>query len=703
MTDQSLAKALTAPSSLIRPKSGFRAVAVALAFSALLVGCGGGSSSDNKMGKEQPLPTVPTETQIATATDKIKNAATPAAADMAYNAALTDLDNLSDQQKSDLQTALDQRKQDLADEAKTAYNMGIAGIQNAATTADAKTAYDTASANLNLDNTRKASLQSALDTRNTSLIDSALSAAQSAVANVNDDASDDVVMAADNAIAAAQTAIDDAHLTTQVKAAYNSALSARKDQLAANKVSRNKAMQDQKDQADKARRQAMNAESMLVADAINEHDLAGWVDADGQTPGHQVVLPSAVKAGSLMVERKAKATTTTISLRRDDNGAKVDPTDTRAPADGWTAKHFSFDDNKGAVFTNLGEPKVNTIELAWDVYFTLDSSSEKLDGVLAAPTTGVLTFSTPNSDSTTLEDLNASDFTRGVFLPGPPSAEGEISSVTRNAGYSAPGSFLGVSGSYSCSQSCTITRDYEGDLTFTDNPQFTPKIPTNDTISDVMLTRTSSKQDTDYVTFGYWMTKTTSGGKDTQMITTFVNATGYEGLTGQTGSLRGEATYKGGAAGIYVLKSGDLNDPDYSDGEFVANVELKAQFGNDGGTVSAADQWAVTGMVNDFKPREGDHDLSAWNLDLKKANLGTRTASTGVISDPSLDIDNGASFTGTTSGGGLEGEWNGSFFGNAGIGTTGDGDDYPEAVIGEFNGHFVNGHVAGAFGAEIEE
>ena len=48
--------------------------------------------------------------------------------------------------------------------------------------------------------------------------------------------------------------------------------------------------------------------------------------------------------------------------------------------------------------------------------------------------------------------------------------------------------------------------------------------------------------------------------------------------------------------------------------------------------------------------------------------------------------------------------WSGMFFGNAGCcTTTADSvaaDDYPAAVIGEFNGHFANGHVAGAFGAE---
>ena len=56
-------------------------------------------------------------------------------------------------------------------------------------------------------------------------------------------------------------------------------------------------------------------------------------------------------------------------------------------------------------------------------------------------------------------------------------------------------------------------------------------------------------------------------------------------------------------------------------------------------------------------------------------------------------------FTGATSAvPAAAGTWNGTFFGNAD--TTDDADEqYPTAVAGEFDGHFRNGHVAGAFGA----
>ena len=58
-------------------------------------------------------------------------------------------------------------------------------------------------------------------------------------------------------------------------------------------------------------------------------------------------------------------------------------------------------------------------------------------------------------------------------------------------------------------------------------------------------------------------------------------------------------------------------------------------------------------------------------------------------------------FNGNTTGGGDTGAWQGTFYGNTGIATGIANDDYPEAVLGEFTGHFANdGHVAGAFGAD---
>ena len=67
-------------------------------------------------------------------------------------------------------------------------------------------------------------------------------------------------------------------------------------------------------------------------------------------------------------------------------------------------------------------------------------------------------------------------------------------------------------------------------------------------------------------------------------------------------------------------------------------------------------------------------------------------------------------FTGrTVSNGGMLGHWKGEFLGKANPGTDLESaadmtNDYPEAVVGNFTGHFDNkGHVAGAFGVELHD
>ena len=77
-------------------------------------------------------------------------------------------------------------------------------------------------------------------------------------------------------------------------------------------------------------------------------------------------------------------------------------------------------------------------------------------------------------------------------------------------------------------------------------------------------------------------------------------------------------------------------------------------------------------------------------------------APTAKLTSTASDAEFGGTTTGT---GGTAGEWAGQFYG-APV-TTGDGDnvtadDYPSSVVGEFTGHFEDGHVIGAFGATTE-
>ena len=80
-----------------------------------------------------------------------------------------------------------------------------------------------------------------------------------------------------------------------------------------------------------------------------------------------------------------------------------------------------------------------------------------------------------------------------------------------------------------------------------------------------------------------------------------------------------------------------------------------------------------------------------WTVELMKA--GFASGATGLDGD---------TFSGATTG---DGQWQGRFIGTFGT----DADDTPavgtppSGVAGEFNGHFTNGHVIGAFGATMQE
>ena len=159
--------------------------------------------------------------------------------------------------------------------------------------------------------------------------------------------------------------------------------------------------------------------------------------------------------------------------------------------------------------------------------------------------------------------------------------------------------------------------------------------------------------------------------------------------------LRGSATYSGAAAGIYVLKTGNLaTNPDLHNGEFVADVNLTAYFGDDATDAKDADQWKITGNIDDFESAtNSSHDLSNWDLKLN-ADFGSRAVSTGNIPNDSKTWELNKA---TAMGGGNPGTWAAIFYGDT---TSTDDENYPEAVVGEFKGHFTTGSVAGAFGAE---
>ena len=204
----------------------------------------------------------------------------------------------------------------------------------------------------------------------------------------------------------------------------------------------------------------------------------------------------------------------------------------------------------------------------------------------------------------------------------------------------------------------------------------------------------------DFLHFGHWMESTMKrDGTRSHVFRTFSGseAAAYDGI----GDVTGTASYAGAAAGRYVQKTLDPDGTasEVSDGSFTAYADLTATFGNTDGTVAAADQFSIKGEVSNFM--DGGTDLG-WTLELGKANLGDRDSATGEIAAANATSD----FSGMTTGsaGARIGTWSGTLYGvdpeeTGGVPVL---HQPPTGVAGEFNGHFANGHVAGAFGASID-
>ncbi len=234
------------------------------------------------------------------------------------------------------------------------------------------------------------------------------------------------------------------------------------------------------------------------------------------------------------------------------------------------------------------------------------------------------------------------------------------------------GTFDGASGMYRCvaTGGCTVSTDDKGkfeELTAAEW-EFTPAAGATVPVADA-----------DYMTYGFWLDTTTKDGAiaSYDAVQTFATSS----LTASTslGSVTGTATYEGGAAGVYhhETKKEDGSQDTATSGRFTADVALTAYFTGD----PLRTDGTIQGTISDFDLVGGPEN--SWNV---------KVSATGIATS-----DDG--FTGSASGmTGDNGSLSGRFHG-AGDEAT----DAPPVLIGEFNSTFVNGSVAGAFGARTED
>ena len=198
-------------------------------------------------------------------------------------------------------------------------------------------------------------------------------------------------------------------------------------------------------------------------------------------------------------------------------------------------------------------------------------------------------------------------------------------------------------------------------------------------------------KDPEYMQFGYWLQGTEGEDGTTYGVSTFAGGSPVFTVSNAQ-TLTGSASYAGPATGMFVKKTfdaGGVATPS-SSGQFTADANLKAYFDQDTDeTIAPGLVNSISGTVMNFM-HGGEMIDGKWTVELMRAGFG------------GSDTTTNDTFTGATTG---DGQWQGQFIGTVGT----DADDTPavgtppSGVAGEFNGHFTNGHVIGAFGATMQE
>ena len=436
----------------------------------------------------------------------------------------------------------------------------------------------------------------------------------------------------------------------------------------------------------------------IAAEAAQETDAgAGGSDA---TPAHAIVI-----------KRDRDGTTVEITV---DGAAMDDPKFAAQDMDlghgnSMHIRDVSEEDSEDTVeevmivTTDIEAPKATAFAkvagqaLNVDIAPTMDADNDgTADNDLTALAVGADLDTAPDEAVRMLVKSSAfvpgsGDSTMHTFARFQLDSDGATDGNQTIQAFTAPGTYNGADGTYRCSSTsadCTATVDDEGEITaMSAGWAF---IPTMGATSDVA--------DADYLHYGFWLKRTTDkdGAVTYNEVETFASSS--LAATGDVSAVTGQATYEGGATGVYVhsVSNPDGTEKSATSGHFTADVNLTATFRQTVDnpattTIDEADQIApsllntLSGTIDNFKLAHGEQN--AWSVNLQ----GDITEGTGVAS-------------GTANGGGEPGTYSATFHGPA----TYDHDDNdqtadvptaPGSVVGEFNANFSNGSVAGGFGA----
>ena len=445
---------------------------------------------------------------------------------------------------------------------------------------------------------------------------------------------------------------------------------------------------------------AMAAAAMLASDAMAAEMMAG-VAAKTKAAGTKAAAIDAEAMGSTTApfDSATASENYTVTVEHKDGAVAVklaipgaamdDPEFMRADAlpatEGWDGSMHALGPNDDGeteivgVYTDIAAPKPTEFAMvhSLDVSTNTDNDTPQTTNEALSITGG----QSGNSGMMASPGFSASGAGTLTFNAKVDDNPGTTDVDESADAYEIMGTFAGAPGAIRCNGSsgstCTVTLDADGKVTDASTGWiFTPDAGATVDVADA-----------DYLYYGFWVKKTEGedGAITYNAVQTFAGAVGIDEFP-RSGMVfvRGTASYQGGAAGVYMKKAftsdGELDTA--TSGAFTADVNLMAYFGGD--DVAVNKKYSVEGSVSNFALSGGEEN--AWSVNLK-ADFG--------------QSDN--AFSGTANGGGAEAMWNGTFYGAA-ENTPATDDDAntnlaPPSVAGEFNAHFSNGHVAGAFGA----
>ncbi len=477
-------------------------------------------------------------------------------------------------------------------------------------------------------------------------ISTAITAAETAVAGVNDDSTDSEVSAADTAVAAARTAIANAaDLPAEETAANTGTVDAINNRLTAAKTSRTAAL----DEADKANRAAMAKTGKALHAA-----LAGTTAGANDNALANIAAPTLSSAG-LAIDAAAGAGA--LPDATDPASVTLTAGDSVGALGGWMGMDYAHSagtgdakvTNEARVYTNRGTPTTaafGTVHTLTDGSLTVDAANVGLVMATAFTHSGIQNHAVP--------DRSDAVYVRGTYDGAP--------------------------GEYSCPTGCSSTNDGKGSPSALGGTwTFTP-----DTGAMV------SQPDTEYLYYGWWVSKDSDGGPTA--ASAFVGVVepnaGDLDTGGDLTALTGSATYVGHAAGKFAM-SNPL-DGTGNGGHFTADAELNATF--------SGTNPGVTGTIDNFRLNDGTED-PGWSVALARGGLGSSGGSiTAPASDATVWSINGNKAP-------ASGTWSGTMYdelpGNTDATPPGDGSNIPTTVTGTFYSEFSTiGRMAGAFGAD---